>query len=60
MTLTYFQGLRLPITFQLVSCLYDKWFTSNKFLRQNHQVSRAITRLGFIEHATRKGSILSP
>ena len=31
LTLTYFQGQRSSITFQLVPSLYDKWFTSYNF-----------------------------
>jgi hypothetical protein len=63
MTLTLtefvFQGQRSPNTFQLVSSLYDKWFTSYKFLRKNHKVSRAITLSRIIEHAIQKRSVVS-
>ena len=47
------------ITFQLVLCLYDKYFTSFKFLRKNYKVSRAITLSRIIEQALQKRWIMS-
>jgi hypothetical protein len=62
-TLTFdldlFQGQRSLITFRLVLFLYDKTFTSFKFLRKNYKVSRAITLLRFIEYAVQKCSVFS-
>jgi hypothetical protein len=57
--LTYFQGQRSLITFQLVLSLYDKYFTSFKFLHKNFNILRAIILSRIIEHAIQKRWIIS-